>query len=109
MQFRRLVVAFLAAAGFVPVAAADPADALRDCLAANVPRSTSQLSLRLISTHRDGADFEHRGSLYWRGSPNGPSDILVCMSYPKEIAGLAYLVHEDGDEAAVRQHHVRTQ
>lgn len=89
-----LAAALLLLAGSSP---ADSFDEVRACLAANVPERSSAIGVKLDSQHRDGATFEHRGRIYWQASSKAGSDTLLCMSYPAEIHGLAYLIHDSGD------------
>lgn len=76
------------------VSAAETLADINACLAANVPKRSSALTLKLTSRHGEGGDFSHEGALHWRRSPEGRSESLICMKNPPEIRGLAYLVLE---------------
>lgn len=76
------------------VSAAETLADIEACLAANTPKRSSALTLKLTSRHREGGDFSHEGALYWRRSPAGRSESLICMNQPPAIRGLAYLVLE---------------
>jgi hypothetical protein len=93
-----LAAAFLLLPGSSP---ADSFDEVRACLSANIPERSSAVSVKLNSRHRDGATFEHRARIYWQSSSEAGSDTLLCMLYPADINGLAYLIHDSGDRMGV--------
>lgn len=74
--------------------AARSLDEVRTCLAANVPTQSSVVRASLESTHRGGSDYAHKAQISWRRPAEGGSQTLVCMSAPRDIRGLAILVHE---------------
>jgi hypothetical protein len=73
---------------------AAPFERVQTCLASNIPEKSSALTVRLESRHRDEAEFKHESRIYWRRSPEGLSQIRICMAYPPDIRGLAYLILE---------------
>jgi hypothetical protein len=74
--------------------AAEPAD-VQECVARNVPEKSSVLALELRSRDRVGGDYVQEARLYWERSDDGLSRSLLCMTSPREVRGLAYLVHAD--------------
>jgi hypothetical protein len=90
------------ALGLPPAAArAGRLDELRTCMAANVPKKSSSLSFRLVSRFQEGHETTHRGHLFWKPTAGGESRTLVCLSAPRDVRGLAYLVHEHADGQTV--------
>jgi hypothetical protein len=71
---------------------------LRECLAANVPKRSSALTVRLQSRDRAGREYAHEARIYWKKSPEGFSRTLVCMTSPRDVRGLAYVAHEHDSE-----------
>jgi hypothetical protein len=71
---------------------------LRTCLAANVPKMSSALTVRLKSRDRAGREYAHEARIYWKKSPEGLSRTLVCMTAPRDVRGLAYITHEHNSE-----------
>jgi outer membrane lipoprotein-sorting protein len=93
----RSALALLAGLSVAGVSAAESLEEMQACLAANKPPSTVALELKLVS--RGPADWTttHQAKLYWKRSKEGFSQTLVCMSAPRDVRGLAYLVHERPD------------
>ena len=83
------------------VSSAESRDDVRNCLAANLPRSSSEFQLKLQSRARAGWTTTHEGRVYWRRSANGDSQTLLCMTSPRDLKGLAYLIHEGPSGQAV--------
>jgi hypothetical protein len=73
---------------------AAPFERVQTCLASNIPEKSSALTVRLESRHRDEAESKHESRIYWRRSPEGLSQIRICMAYPPDVRGLAYLILE---------------
>ncbi len=85
----------LGAVGCWLVAGAGSAASLEEiqtCLAANIPKQSSSLTVTLQSRHRGGGESGHEGSIHWRRSPEGRSETLICMTSPPAVRGLAYLI-----------------
>jgi hypothetical protein len=86
-----LLSACCATAGASPAASVEE---VRACLAANVPGQSSVADVRLESQGSSGRKTTHEGRIYWRRGADGLSQTLICMEGPRDIRGLAYLVHE---------------
>jgi hypothetical protein len=89
------VAGVLGAVGCWVVAGAGSAASLEEiqaCLASNIPKTSSSLTVTLHSRHRDGGESRHEGSIRWRRSAEGRSETLICMAYPPAVRGLAYLI-----------------
>ena len=85
----------LGAVGCWLVAGAGSAASLEEiqaCLASNIPKTSSSLTVKLHSRHRGGGESRHEGSIRWRRSAEGRSETLICMVYPPAVRGLAYLI-----------------
>ena len=65
---------------------------MQNCLAANIPKQSSSLTVTLKSLHRGRNETRHEGSIHWRRSPEGRSDTLICLTDPPAVRGLAYLI-----------------
>ncbi len=89
-----LALALVGSALLSGVAHAATLEEIRACLAANVPKKSSALSLKLLSLDRAQREYAHQGRVYWSRSSEGISRTLVCMTSPRDIRGLAYLIHE---------------
>jgi hypothetical protein len=83
------------------VTSAGSLDEVRSCLAANLPRSSSEIWLKLQSRGRAGRTSTHEVRVYWRRSEEGDSQTLLCMTSPRDLRGLAYLIHEGPSGQAV--------
>ncbi len=97
---RRLLPVTLAALalGLLPGSAeAAKLDELRDCMAENVPKKSSSVSFRLVSHFQEGYETTLSGHLFWKPTATGESRTLVCLSAPRDVRGLAYLVHDHAD------------
>jgi hypothetical protein len=70
-------------------------DDIPACFASNVPEKSSVLTLELRSRDQVGGDYVQEARLYWQRSAGGPSKTLLCMTSPREVRGLSYLVHTD--------------
>jgi hypothetical protein len=90
------VTALLALAGCLlgDAASAASLEELQACLTANVPERSSALAVKLSSSQRGGAESKLEGRIFWRRSPEGLSESLICMSDPPDVRGLAYLISE---------------
>lgn len=69
-------------------------DELRACMAENVPKKSISVSFKLASRFKEGHETTHRGHVFWKPTDAGESRTLVCLSAPRAVRGLAYLVHE---------------
>lgn len=87
----------LAAGGTAPAAL----DEVRACLAANLPHRSSEFQLKLDTSATAGWSAAHEGRVYWRRGPEGGSQTLLCMTAPRDVRGLAYLIHEGDAGQAV--------
>jgi hypothetical protein len=67
---------------------------LQTCLAANVPGQSSVAEVKLESRASSGWKATHEGRIYWRRGADGLSQMLICMEAPRDIRGLAYLIHQ---------------
>jgi hypothetical protein len=88
---------FVAAACSI-IASGTPAatfERVRECLASNIPEKSSAMTVKLESRHRDEAEFKHESRIHWRRSPEGLSQTRICMAYPPDVRGLAYLILEN--------------
>jgi hypothetical protein len=94
-MWHRRVASLLLAAG-CSVAASAPADLLeetRACLAGNLPEGSTRMEFELQSTGA-GGDYGHEARFYWAESKDGLSRTRLCMTAPRDVRGLSYLVHE---------------
>ncbi len=73
---------------------------IESCLAANVPKTSSALTVKLRSRHADGFDTQHLARIYSR-SRQGRAQTLLCMAEPADVRGLAYLLLESESGVAV--------
>ncbi len=73
---------------------------IESCLAANVPKTSSALTVKLRSRHADGFDTQHLARIYSR-SRQGRAQTLLCMAEPADVRGLAYLLLEGESGVAV--------
>ena len=73
---------------------------IESCLAANVPKTSSALTVKLRSRHVDGFDSQHEARIYSR-SREGRAQTLLCMEEPADVRGLAYLLLEGESGVAV--------
>ena len=73
---------------------------IESCLAANVPKKSSVLTVMLRSRHVDGLDTKHQARIYGR-SREGRAETLLCMAEPLDVRGLAYLLRETDAGVAV--------
>ena len=96
--YATLALAVVASSG---AGAAPSIEDLRACVASNVPERSSSLTLRLESRRRAGGSYVHHAQLYWKRSPEGLSQTLLCVTAPRDVEGLAYLVHEGQSGRAV--------
>jgi hypothetical protein len=92
--YASVVLAVFVAVVFARASAGATLDEIQACLAANVPKSSSALTLKLVSQHRGGSESRHEGVIRWRRSDAGRSETLICMSAPPAVRGLAYLIAE---------------
>jgi hypothetical protein len=92
-----LLCLFLASPGLTHSDTADatPGEELGACLAANVPKTSSSLSVTLESRDRAGREYEQKAQIYWKKSSPTRSLTLVCMTSPRDVRGLTYVVHAD--------------
>ncbi len=84
-----LVVALAAQSGTPPLAAT--LEELRACIQANMPKSSSALSVELRSSDRSGIETVHEGKVFWQ-SDGKDQYTLVCLEKPRIVRGLAYLI-----------------
>ncbi len=98
---RQIPLAVVAGSALSAANAAPPIEDLRACMASNVPERSSALTLKLESRRRAGASYVHQARLYWRRSADGLSQTLLCVTAPRDVEGLAYLVHEGESARAV--------
>ncbi len=74
---------------------------VQSCLQANIPRQASAMTLTLESDGKAGWSTTHRGDLYWSRGEDGTSRTLLCLSAPRDVEGLAYLIHEREGSSSV--------
>jgi hypothetical protein len=65
---------------------------VRDCHAANAPRTSSVLGIRLGVRNAAGEETESRFKLYWRRLPTGERRVMIRFSAPEALAGAGLLV-----------------
>lgn len=96
---RLLMVLLLAAV--LPAQAADPAQKLLDCMAANVPDRLRVQGIELEATDATGAVRVMRGKLYAKRETSGDNEGLVRgmlrINSPDYLAGASYLVRQAKD------------
>ena len=94
----------LAVAVGATLAPAQPAPAFVDdvrlCLAANVPARSSAIDVEIRSRRPDSGEFTHEARIYWTHGDGEPRT-LVCMTGPRELRDLAYLVHTRAEGESV--------
>jgi hypothetical protein len=96
-------IAILTATGWLLAGAATAAslEEIQACLAANAPKHSSALTVKLSSSRREGAESKLEARIFWRRSPEGLSESLICMSNPPVVRGLAYLISEGESRASL--------
>ncbi len=91
----------------VALTAAAPATsdlaAMRACVEANAPRSSTVLQVALAVDDGAGETTETRFKLYWRRLPSGERRVLIRFSAPQDLARAAVLI-EGVREARPRVH-----
>ncbi len=80
---------------------AETGEATIACMSENVPRRSAVLELRLESVDRSGRSYTHEGRVFWELAPDGLSRTLVCMTAPRDVEGLAYLIHNRESERQI--------
>ncbi len=91
MRFCVVAVVWLALSG---VSSAAPLEEIQACLASNIPERSSALAVRLQSRTRVGEAHAHEARIYWKRSADGMNKTLICMTSPRDVRGLTYVVHE---------------
>ena len=71
---------------------ADDVARVRDCYAANSPRKSSVLGVRLSVQDAVGAETVSRFKLYWRRLRTGERRVMIRFSEPEFLAGAGLLV-----------------
>jgi hypothetical protein len=74
---------------------------VESCLASNLPKKSSAVTVELRSRHRDGFESKHEARIYGRRAAQGRTESLICMERPPTVRGLAYLVLQDDSKVAV--------
>ncbi|HUS25712.1 MAG TPA: outer membrane lipoprotein-sorting protein [Candidatus Binatia bacterium] len=97
----RSVAAMLALLLSVPLQAADPAQALADCMRANFPPAMKIQGMELVTTPKSGAAKTMRGRVFvsqvQKGSHAGQVRTMLRIDEPANLKGAAYLVAETDD------------
>ena len=83
------------------VSSAAPLEDIQTCLASNVPEKSSAVTVRLQSRTRAGQDHAHEAKIYWKRSADGVNKTLLCMTSPRDVRGLTYVVHEQESRHAL--------
>jgi len=94
----RVLVGWALLSGTVSAASLEQIQA---CLAANVPKKSSALTVKLQSRHAGGFKTQHQARIYSRRSPEDRAESLLCMTQPRDVRGLAYLLLEGERGVAV--------
>lgn len=76
------------------VSFATPLEDAQTCLASNIPQKSMKLAVRLKSRDRAGRSHVHEARIYWKRSADGLSKTVLCMTSPRDIRGLTYVVHD---------------
>ena len=73
---------------------------LQACAEANIPEKSSAVSIELGTIYRGGHTSLEAGKVFWqRGTPDWFT--MVCLSKPRDVKGLAYLIRRGDSEPAI--------
>lgn len=93
-----ICIALLASTlAYSPRVEARTEQALRACMARNLPQTSFRQDLRLDVRGRDGTRRQMTGTFFWQKAPGGQNGMLR-LSLPKDLAGYAYLFREKKGE-----------
>ena len=57
--------------------------------------------MTLKTRTRVGQDHAHEAKIYWKRSSDGVNKTLMCMTSPRDVRGLTYVVHEQDSRHAL--------
>jgi hypothetical protein len=88
------VLAALWALGGTATAAdpADPVEEVESCVEANLPRTASIQTVRLVSRSRAGSERTLAGRIHWKRGEGRQSKALVEIEAPEDMRGSAFLI-----------------
>ena len=72
--------------------AVDVPEIVRDCMAKNMPETTSVQSIKLRARDRGGYESIMQADVYWKRLKDGPAKVLMYLHEPSDVRGARFLI-----------------